>query len=164
LFVDGLRITSEIKMGHGGKRIGAGRKRKIASIWERWHVGSLCEELRREKAKAIESAEQQKANAAIQRLHQRRQRFLIVGEDGRRRLNNEPWDLKRLSADVDKIGRSHQIIYVANASRDAIICVVAKKTGHPKRMVQRCWVEWRAMLKRWRADLDDHHEMITNAA
>jgi hypothetical protein len=142
-------------MGHGGKRKGAGRKPKIASIFERWRVGGLCEDQWRIKAleQAIESPEQREAHAAVERLDQRRQRFLIIGSDGKRRLTKEPWDLKGLSADVDKIGRWHRrIIYRPRGCRDEIIAKVAEQTGYPRRMVQRCWVEYRAMLKRTRAD------------
>lgn|SRR5262245_32807099 len=147
-------------MGHGGKRIGAGRPLKIA-IHERWSVGLRCEELRRgcigtpqerlhrDKVREIKSAEHQEAEAAFNRLDQRRKRFADINkEDGTRRLTSVPWDLKNLYAEIDKKGRLHQIVYLSNASRAEIISEVAKETGHTKRMVTRCWVECRAMLKR----------------
>src|SRR5215510_11668282 len=36
-------LRTEIKMGHGGKRAGAGRPRKIEEEFDRWHLGCLCE-------------------------------------------------------------------------------------------------------------------------
>src|SRR5262245_19679500 len=61
---------SEIKMGHGGKRTGAGRKRKITNPLERWSVGELCsskwiEEAERQEDKRIEERPRQHPDRAV---------------------------------------------------------------------------------------------------
>src|SRR5262249_803214 len=66
-------LHTEIKMGHGGKRNGAGRKRKIARAHDRWRIGGLCEDehrreaLRQGKERLEHDPRQQKIKAALAR-------------------------------------------------------------------------------------------------
>src|SRR5262245_44903821 len=135
-------------MGHGGKRAGAGRKRKIEYPIERWIVGRRCEEKRMEEVKRRRESRFEKkpqVEMLAKRLDQKVQRFGDM-------LKVPAWEMQKLraefiEADIDFQKDGRRYYRRLKGCRDAIITAVAKETGHPKRMVQRCWVEYRASLK-----------------
>ena len=134
-------------MGHGGKRTGAGRKRKITNPLERWSVGELCsskwiEEAERQEDKRIEERPRQHPDRAVyKRLDQLLRRFTNV-------TNAPAWEMQKLWAEVEKIEKSGRYRNIRpKGCREEIISTVAKDTGHPRRMVQRCWVEYNAWIR-----------------
>jgi hypothetical protein len=131
-------------MGHGGKRAGAGRKRKIVNEAERLLiVGQRC------NVKWLEEAERQADQRLEERPQQHRARAVFKQLDQKyRRFHGAPpaWELQKLFSEVEKMEPHYRNIR-PKGCRDAIISMVAKETGYPKRMVQRCWVEYRAWLR-----------------
>jgi len=67
------------------------------------------------------------------------------------------WELYKLRAEFIELEKSmrkggRRSYRRLKGWRDTIITAVSKETGHPKRMVQRCWVEYRAGLKQMLGD------------
>jgi|SRR5262245_27431077 len=131
-------------MGHGGKRAGAGRPRKIERDPDRQLIGQLCE-MRHIEEKQRRRGEETRPHSVkvMDRLSQKLRR---IG------LKNVPaWEMQKLRDELNRSLRKGDLRYYRRPKgcRGAIITIVAKETGCPKRMVQRCWVEYRAAGEQW---------------
>jgi hypothetical protein len=136
--------------GHGGSRIGAGRKRQL-TIYQRVRIGTVCEYKSRLIAEQrAESRGASHPNAAkIQKLQEK-----MSGKRGRFADRRFPWDVATISRQLDKIGRRSTIgLRRPKGVRADILREVAAEVYRAERiritarMVRRCWTEYRQFLR-----------------
>ena len=153
---------AKAKNAHGGKRSRAGRKPSL-SFWERMHIGGLCEEKWRamSEAAALSAFQAQPHIIDVQEEQNRLVTIPVKLRSSQRPLHDGltvAETIEEVSQEIDatlsSVGSSRYVsipIRRPQGAKENVLNEVVRgmpSRGITKRMVKKCWDEFRS-LQRW---------------
>lgn len=146
-------------MPRGGRRPGAGRKRKLTAL-QRWRVGARCQELWREEIRTSQDKAIAKATERVRREWERARSVPVSeradwleSEEGQEYLEDVEFALREDQQIPPEDSRAANRLLRLISKRPKgpgpkIVTQVASEFGLAERMVERCWDEFRKLDKR----------------